>query len=82
MTDKANTQDIRWLQRFSNYKKALTQLTAFVTKGHLSILEYQGESTLQGSRDTIRLAFKQGLIKEGEVWMDMVESRIQTAHTY
>jgi len=44
--------------------------------------EAQGESGLQGSKDVIRLAFKRGLIAEGKIWMDMVQSRVQTSHTY
>lgn len=42
----------------------------------------QGYSTLAGSKDTTREAFKLGLVKEGEVWMDMIQSRNQTSHTY
>jgi nucleotidyltransferase substrate binding protein (TIGR01987 family) len=42
----------------------------------------QGETDLQGSRDAFRLAFKRGLIEEGDVWMGMIKSRIQTSHTY
>lgn len=34
--------DIRWKQRFSNYKKALSQLQKFIDKGSLSELEEQG----------------------------------------
>ena len=34
--------DIRWEQRFSNYKKALNQLQKFIDKGALSELEEQG----------------------------------------
>ena len=44
--------------------------------------EQQGESGLQGSRDAIQLAFKRGLIKDGEVWMQMLKDRNRTAHTY
>lgn len=44
--------------------------------------EYQGESNIQGSRDAIRLAFKRGLIQDGETWMNMIQSRIDTSHTY
>ncbi|MBI4647633.1 MAG: nucleotidyltransferase substrate binding protein [Bacteroidia bacterium] len=44
--------------------------------------ESQGETGLQGSRDTLRLAFKRELIKDGENWMNMIESRIKTTHTY
>ena len=35
-------QDIRWEQRFKNYKKAFTQLRKFIDKGELSELEMQG----------------------------------------
>jgi DNA-binding HxlR family transcriptional regulator len=34
--------DVRWKQRFSNYKKALAQLTKFINKGQLNELEEQG----------------------------------------
>ena len=39
---KPNNPDIRWQQRFSNYKKALAQLSQFIVKGNLSRLEEQG----------------------------------------
>lgn len=42
----------------------------------------QGESEIQGSRDAFRLAFKRGLITNGECWMDMIKSRVLTSHTY
>ena len=35
-------ENIRWKQRFSNYKKALAQLKKFIDKGELSELEMQG----------------------------------------
>jgi nucleotidyltransferase substrate binding protein (TIGR01987 family) len=35
-------QDIRWLQRLSNYRRALSQLKKFIDKGDLSELEQQG----------------------------------------
>jgi len=44
--------------------------------------EDQGESSIQGSKNAIRLAFKRGLIKDGDRWMDMVENRKLTFHTY
>jgi len=40
MTTK--NEDIRWEQRFANYKKALSQLQKFIDKGVLSELEVQG----------------------------------------
>jgi nucleotidyltransferase substrate binding protein (TIGR01987 family) len=43
--------------------------------------EFQGDQ-LQGSRDTIRLAFKRGLITNGQIWMEMIDNRNRTSHTY
>ena len=43
---------------------------------------YQGNSEIAGSRDAIRYAFSTNLIKNGEMWMDMMKSRIKTSHTY
>ena len=44
--------------------------------------EYQGESNIHGSRDTIRIAFQRGIIEDGELWMQMLKSRTLTTHTY
>jgi nucleotidyltransferase substrate binding protein (TIGR01987 family) len=38
----ASQADIRWQQRFSNYRKALGQLEKFIVKGELSHMEEQG----------------------------------------
>ncbi|MDB5146116.1 MAG: nucleotidyltransferase substrate-binding protein family [Mucilaginibacter sp.] len=38
----ASLNDIRWLQRFSNYQKVLSQPEKFVIKGDLSDMEEQG----------------------------------------
>lgn len=43
---------------------------------------YQGNMEIRGSRDAAREAFSMGLIKEGEVWMEMIMSRNKTSHTY
>jgi nucleotidyltransferase substrate binding protein (TIGR01987 family) len=43
---------------------------------------YQGNSSITGSRDAAREAFQKGLIKDGEIWMEMIRSRNQTTHTY
>ena len=101
-----SSPDIRWIQRFDNFTKAVKQLTRFIDKGNLNEMEEQGliqsfeytyelawntlkdffedqgESNVMGSRDAFRLAFKRGLIEEGEVWMDMIRSRALTSHTY
>ena len=100
------TQDIRWIQRFNNFSRAIAQLTKFIEKGELNELEkqgliqafeytyelawntlkdyfeMQGESNIHGSRDVFRLAFKRGLIENGEAWMAMITSRSLTSHTY
>ena len=44
--------------------------------------EYQGNPDVPGSRSAIREALQMGLITQGKIWMDMVESRIRTSHTY
>jgi len=42
----------------------------------------QADQNILGSRDAIQLAFNRGLISDGKVWMDMIESRIKSSHTY
>lgn len=44
--------------------------------------EEQGEVSIQGSRDALRLAFQRGLITDGDNWMQMIKSRIASVHTY
>jgi len=44
--------------------------------------EYQGNTTLTGSRDAIREAFKAGLVEDGEGWMQTIRSRNESSHTY
>lgn len=45
-------------------------------------LEYEGIINIIGFRSAIREAFHKGLISNGQVWMDMLESRNRTVHTY
>lgn len=45
-------------------------------------LEYQGHMEIYGSRDTLRKAHELDLISNGESWMDMLESRNRTSHSY
>jgi len=45
-------------------------------------LEMEGIQGLIGSRSTAREAFKRGLVVDGEVWMDMIEKRNLSSHTY
>lgn len=105
-----NQPDIRWIQRFDNFCRALNQLTKFMQKESLNELEEQGliqvfeynhelawktlkdfleskgVSKLFGSKDVSREAFKLGLLgdseQDGVVWLDMIEKRNLTSHTY
>jgi nucleotidyltransferase substrate binding protein (TIGR01987 family) len=43
---------------------------------------WQGTSGISGSRDATREAFSKELIEDGEGWMEMINSRNQTLHTY
>jgi nucleotidyltransferase substrate binding protein (TIGR01987 family) len=102
-------KDIRWQQRFDNYKKALSRLEqaeelnkerplsdlekqgliqGFEFTYELAwnmlkdFLEFKGFKEIHGSVDTTRLTFKEGYIKNGEVWMGMIKSRNASSHTY
>jgi nucleotidyltransferase substrate binding protein (TIGR01987 family) len=102
-------KDIRWIQRYNNFQKAINSLKkavslskernlnelekqglikAFEFTFELSwnvikdYFEYQGETEIFGSRDAFRLAFNRGIIINGEIWMDMIKSRVLTSHTY
>jgi nucleotidyltransferase substrate binding protein (TIGR01987 family) len=101
--------DIRWHQRLSHYKKALSrlrsavelsgqrQLTDLEEQGIIQAFEFthelawntlkdfldsRGEQGLYGSRDVTRVAFRKGLLKDGQTWMNMIKSRNLTSHTY
>lgn len=43
---------------------------------------YQGNSSIQGSRDATREALQYQLITDGKTWMEMISSRNKTSHTY
>ena len=45
-------------------------------------LEEKGIVGIIGSKDATRLAFKNGLIDDGEAWMDMIRARNLSSHTY
>jgi nucleotidyltransferase substrate binding protein (TIGR01987 family) len=122
---KPEQKDIRWEQRFSNYRKALAKFRSAVRiirdfdedereasnqdeellngveqlqkEGLIQRFEYthelawnvmkdyseyQGNTNVKGSRDATREAFKMQLITDGETWMDMIETRNDTSHTY
>lgn len=46
------------------------------------LLRSQGNNELLGSRDTLREAFRLGLLSDGETWMLMIQDRNLTSHTY
>jgi len=45
-------------------------------------LEEQGFVGIVGSRNATREAFRNGLLDDGETWMDMIKARNLTSHTY
>lgn len=45
-------------------------------------LEAKGFTGLIGSRDATRLAFRNGLIEDGDTWMEMIKARNLTSHAY
>lgn len=51
-----NAEDVRWKQRYANYKKAVMQLTEFVEKPDLNKFEAQG--LIQCFEYTFELAWK------------------------
>ena len=116
-------EDIRWEQRFNNYRKALKSLRDNITyiKGEQGwkteedienvlmetrdilkqgliqsfeythelawkvmkdYAEYQGNTEIKGSRDALKYAAQVELVNNGHVWMEMMQSRNSTSHTY
>lgn len=77
----ATTRDLSELER-----QGLIQAFEFVFELAWNVLKdyflYQGNPEITGSRDAIRTAYKLGLIDDGEGWMEMIQSRNRTAHTY
>ena len=100
--------DNRWEQRFSNFEKALFQLSQGIEQNSVNppdiikegivqrfefthelawkvmkdYLEYEGYHNISGSRSATKEAFNKGLLSEGQLWMEMIESRNNTVHTY
>lgn len=46
------------------------------------LLRSQGDASLLGARDTLREAFRLGLIEQGDQWMLMIQDHNLTSHTY
>ena len=81
ITEKYQPDDLDDIIRDSLIKRfELTfELSWLVLK---DFLESQGEANLYGSRNTFRTAFNRGLIRDGEDWMEIIESRVTAAHVY
>ena len=45
-------------------------------------LSYSGIAGVRTPRAAFKEAFAAGMIKEGDVWIDMLDDRILTSHTY
>ena len=45
-------------------------------------LEEQGITGIVGSKGAVREAFNKGLIEDGQAWMDMIEGRNISVHSY
>lgn len=101
-------KEIRWEQRFENYKQALSNfletidcinkegmnkiytmalIQAFEMVFELGWkvlkdnLEYNG-ITASSPRSVIKEAFSNNMITDGQGWIEMMEARNKTAHTY
>ena len=100
--------ETRWVQRFENYKQALSNLSETIDciqkEGSSKIytmalvqafemtfelgwktlkdyLEYSG-IMVNTPRDSIKEAFKMNFINDGQGWIEMMEARNKTVHTY
>lgn len=47
-----------------------------------ALIEYQGGESVSFPRGIFKEAYARGLIKDGEVWLGMLEDRNLTSHTY
>lgn len=94
---KKLTEAINYIKKDLEQRKAEEVLWEIIKEGLIQRFEYtyemawnvmkdyalyQGNSEIGGSRDAFRYAFTLNLISNGDMWMDMIKSRIKTAHTY
>ena len=75
ITDPSDLEKEGTIQRF----EFTHELAWKVMKDYL---QYEGAQNITGSRSATREAFNAGLITDGQVWMNMIESRNKTVHTY
>jgi len=102
------SSNIRWEQRFSNYRRALALLEEPCTRGALNLsrleqdgfarvfeftfelawktikdfLQFSGIDVSQFPRDIIKQAFSAEIIKDGQLWIEMLDHRNGFAHRY
>ena len=98
--------DVRWKQRFENFKKALDYLSydmeiknpdIFQRAGIIQFfemtfelgwnvlkdyLEIQGFTDINTPRASIKKAFEIHLIENGQAWLQALEGRSLSSHTY
>ncbi|MBN7809810.1 nucleotidyltransferase substrate binding protein [Algoriphagus sp. H41] len=98
--------DIRWIQRFDNFSKAighlenalhipspdLVQKAGIIQFFEMSFelawnmlkdyLEEQGFVDIKSPRSAIKKAFEMNILEDGHDWMDLLQDRNLTAHTY
>jgi len=109
MSDAVNKKDVRWRQRFQNYRQALSRLNEAVVLSRQrplsdlekqglvqafefihelawnvlkDYLEEQGFVNIIGSKNATREAFRNGLLEDGDSWMEMIRARNLSSHTY
>ena len=79
--DTFNSRDLSLLE-----KQGLIQAFEFTHELAWNVLkdyfEYQGNFNIKGSRDASREGFKYALINDGNLWMQMIETRNLTSHIY
>lgn len=101
-----SNEDIRWIQRFSNFSKAMNHLENalqipnpdIVQKAGIiqffemsfelawnmvkDYLEEQGFVDIKSPRSALKKAFEMNILENGHDWMDLLQDRNLTAHTY
>lgn len=84
LEDFASIRETRPLSLAEEFAIVKTFELAFESAWNVlkDFLQEKGHSQIYGSRDAIRLAFRAGLIEDGEIWFDMIKKRNNTAHAY
>lgn len=98
--------DVRWVQRFQNFQKAMLKLDeavdmdeytemereALIKRFEYSIelawktlqdlLKDKGYIDITGPKPVVKQAFNDGYISDNEGWIEMLDARNLTSHTY